>query len=145
MSQSDPWTLGRLLLWTTDHLKQQGAESPRLDAELLLAYARGCQRIELYTAFNDVADDATRSTFRDLVRRRAAGEPVAYLVGKREFYSLSFRVTPDVLIPRPETELLVVRLLDLIRQAAIAQPSIADVGTGSGIIAICAAKHLPDA
>jgi release factor glutamine methyltransferase len=143
----DEWTLGRLLAWTTDYLKQHGAESPRLDAEILLAAARGCQRIELYTSFDELADAATRERFRELVRRRAEGTPVAYLVGHKEFYSLSFRVTPDVLIPRPETELLVVRLLDLAKQrGGDAGPlSIADVGTGSGIIAVCAARSLPNA
>jgi release factor glutamine methyltransferase len=143
----DEWTLGRLLAWTTDYLKQHGSESPRLDAEILLAEARGCQRIELYTAFDEPADEATRERFRELVRRRAEGTPVAYLVGHKEFYSLSFRVTPDVLIPRPETELLVVRLLDLAKRGgtATAPVKIADVGTGSGIIAVCAARGLSDA
>ena len=75
-------------------------------------------RIELYTAFEQVPDEAARSAFRDLVRRRAEGTPVAYLVGQREFYSLSFRVTPDVLIPRPETELLVVTAIDLAKNYA---------------------------
>jgi len=141
------WTIGRLLTWTTEYLKQHGSDTPRLDAEVLLAAARGCQRIALYTAFDQPADEPTRERMRDWVRRRAEGTPVAYLVGHREFYSLSFRVTPDVLIPRPETELLVVRLLDLFknRPAESAGPQIADVGTGSGAIAICAAKHLPAA
>ena len=133
--------------WTTDYLKQHRSQSPRLDAEVLLAQARGCKRIELYTAFDQIADDATRTAFRELVSRRAKGEPVAYLVGKREFFSLSFRVTRDVLIPRPETETLVVRLIDLAKHFATNDqcPRIADVGTGSGIIAICAAKYLPEA
>jgi release factor glutamine methyltransferase len=81
-----------------------------------------------------------------LVRRRSEGTPVAYLVGRREFYSLNFRVTPDVLIPRPETELLVVAALDRAKQASSPNGiKIADVGTGSGIIAICLAKNLPTA
>ena len=102
-----PWTVGRLLQWTADYLKSHGSESPRLDAEVLLAKAMKCQRIELYTAFDDEPSEEVRAAFRELVRRRAEGTPVAYLVGHREFYSLDFRVTPDVLIPRPETELLV--------------------------------------
>jgi len=123
-----------------------GTDNPRLDTEVLLAHARGCQRIELYTRFDEVADDEVRTAFRELVRRRAAGTPVAYLVGHREFYSLSFQVTPDVLIPRPETEFLVLTLLDLVKQSKIAgRPvDVADIGTGSGAIAVCAAKHIKD-
>src|SRR5688572_1833205 len=145
MSQSETWTIGRLLTWTTDYLKQHGSDSPQLDAEVLLAESRGCKRIELYTKFEEVADDSTRTKFRELVKQRAEGKPVAYLVGRREFYSLSFRVTPDVLIPRPETEFVVIALMDLAkgRGDADAPLSIADIGTGSGILAVCAAKLLP--
>jgi release factor glutamine methyltransferase len=154
MSSAEPWTVGRLLEWTAEYLKGHGAESPRLDAEVLLAHALRCQRIELYTTFDDAPADEARTQFRELVRRRAEGTPVAYLTGSREFYSLRFRVTPDVLIPRPETELLVVAVFDLAKAAARglgtsvpSEPgsnlSIADVGTGSGIIAVCLAKHLP--
>ncbi|MEX0819129.1 MAG: peptide chain release factor N(5)-glutamine methyltransferase [Pirellulaceae bacterium] len=146
MSETEAWTVGRLLQWTTDFLKQKDSTSPRLDAEVLLATARNCQRIELYTAFDEQPTEAIRDKFRSLVRRRAEGEPVAYLVGHREFYSLAFQVTRDVLIPRPETELLVVALLDAAKELGVRQSSlsIADVGTGSGIVAICAAKHLPN-
>ena len=118
---------------------------------MLLAAARGCRRIDLYTAYGEEASEAVRTTFREMVRQRAAGTPVAYLVGHNEFYSLEFEVTPDVLIPRPETELLVVALLDHIKEhAASGEPSatkfeIADVGTGSGILAVCAAKYVPSA
>lgn len=172
MLPDEPWTIGRLLSWTVDYLSRHGAENPRLDAEVLLAAARGCRRIDLYAAFGEEAGEETRTTFRELVRRRAAGEPVAYLVGHREFYSLDFEVTPDVLIPRPETELVVVGLLDqvkrrraggsegvgsLLRQGnenagesgqsqKTPDPAgtleIADVGTGSGILAVCAAKYV---
>lgn len=144
MPQTEVWTVGRLLQWTTEYLKGHRSASPRLDAEILLAKALGCRRIELYTAFDTVAEEEPRAAFRELVRRRAEGTPVAYLTGHREFYSLDFAVTPDVLIPRPETELLVVALLDLARDRPSAPPvTIADVGTGSGNIAVCAAKHLP--
>lgn len=147
MASQESWTIGRLLAWTTDFLKQHGAESPRLDAEVLLAHARGCGRIDLYASFDEPASDELRGAFRELVRRRAEGVPVAYLVGRREFFSLPFRVTRDVLIPRPETELLVTALLDRIKQRAqtagesAAPPRVVDVGTGSGVIAICAAKY----
>lgn len=144
MSTNDEWTIGRLLQWTSEYLGQQGGESPRLDAEVLLAEARGCQRIELYTAFDEPASEEVRAAYRELVRRRAEGTPVAYVVGRREFYSHTFRVTPDVLIPRPETEFIVVTLLDLAKRVEGERPiSIADVGTGSGILAICAALHIP--
>ena len=143
----EPWTIGRLLNWTTDFLRDKSAESPRLDAEVLLAHVRGCKRIELYTAFEEPASDELRQKFRELVKQRAGGKPVAYLVGQREFFSLPFEVTPDVLIPRPETELLVVRTLDLAKEPPLAarggELAIADVGTGSGILAVTLAKRLP--
>lgn len=146
MPQTEEWTIGRLLAWTTKFLKERGADSPRLDAELLLAEACGRKRIELYTSFEETPPDAVRTAFRELVRRRAEGTPVAYLLGRREFYSLSFRVTSDVLIPRPETEFLLIRLLDLARKREIDAPvEIVDIGAGSGILAICAAKELPRA
>ena len=116
MSDSEAWTIGRLLQWTADYLKERAAPHPRLDAEILLAAARNCKRIELYTAFDEEPAEGVRTTFRELVRRRAAGEPVAYLVGHREFYSLDFRVSSDVLIPRPETEFVVVALLDTLKE-----------------------------
>lgn len=142
MPQTEAWTTGRLLEWTTSYLKQHGADSPRLDAEVLLAEALGCQRIQLYATFGEVPGEEAKAAFRELVRRRAEGTPVAYLVGRREFYSLAFQVTPDVLIPRPETEFVVMRLIDL-AEPADQEWAIADVGTGSGVIAVCAAKWLP--
>jgi release factor glutamine methyltransferase len=145
MAENEPtaevWTVGRLLTWTTDFLKSKGAESPRLDAEVLLAHARGCRRIELYTAFEEEPSEAVRTAFRELVGKRAKGAPVAYLVGRREFFSLNFEVTPDVLIPRPETETLVVRAIDLAKGIGDSL-QIADVGTGSGIIAVTIAKQV---
>ncbi|QDU95516.1 peptide chain release factor N(5)-glutamine methyltransferase [Lignipirellula cremea] len=169
MATSEPWTVERLLGWTTDYLKKQGAEQPRLEADLLLAHACGCERIELYTQrFKEEPDEAIRTSFRSLVKRRAEGEPTAYLLGRKEFYSLPFRVTADVLIPRPETEYLVMALLDeagkrtaelnplpeeeggvaatAAKKGALAKApafKVIDVGTGSGAIAICAAKYLP--
>ena len=146
MSEPETWTIGRLLQWTTQFLKDRGADSPRLDAEVLLAHALGCPRIALYTRFEEQPSEAVRASFREAVKQRSKGMPVAYLVGQREFYSLPFRVSPDVLIPRPETEFLLIRLLDLAKQQQPAEGetfTVADVGTGSGILAVCAAKHLP--
>jgi len=146
MPETEVWTIGRLLNWTTDYLAEQGSPSARLDTELLLAEACGCERIELYTTFDTPASDRTRLAFRELVQRRAEGTPVAYLLGRRDFYSLTFRVTPAVLIPRPETEQLVVTMLDEVKRLTADNASsplrIADVGTGSGILATCAAHHV---
>ena len=123
MSQPEVWTVGRFLQWTTDYLKQHGSTARGWMPRCCWPSRSGCRRIELYTAFDDVPSEKPRTAFRDLVRQRAAGKPVAYLVGRREFYSLSFRVTPDVLIPRPETELLVVTLFDLAKGRASSEPS----------------------
>ena len=143
-TNTDVWTVGRLLTWTTEWLTARGSDSPRLDAEVLLAFVRGCPRIALYTAFDVPVNDDERARFRGLVKRRGEGEPVAYLVGSREFFSLPFAVNSAVLIPRPETEGLVIRVLDLCQSAG--QPSrIVDVGTGSGAIAVTLAKRLPKA
>lgn len=143
MSTAETWTVGRLLTWTADYLKKSGSSSPRLDAEVLLAHARGCKRIELYTAFDEEPSEQVRAAFREMVRRRADGSPVAYLVGYKEFYSATFEVNPDVLIPRPETEHLVVEALDCAKKLSANSPKleIVDVGTGSGAIAVSVAKH----
>ena len=143
---SDAWTVIRLLKWTTDFFRKRGSESPRLEAEVLLAHALNCTRIELYTAFGTEPNSAQKDSFRDMVKRRGDGVPVAYLVGYREFYSLRLDVNPAVLIPRPETEHVVIEALD--RAKAFAQIPldrplrIVDVGTGSGAIAIAVAKHI---
>ena len=145
-TQSDPWTILRLLQWTTEHLKKSGSPSPRLDAEVLLAHARGCERIVLYTAFAEEPDETVKAKFREVVKRRAQGEPVAYLVGKKEFYSLPFQVSKDCLIPRGETEHIVVECLDRAKPILAAEPTkhlcIVDACTGCGCIAVSVAKHL---
>lgn len=153
-TQSEPWTILRLLQWTTEHLKKSGSPSPRLDAEVLLAEARGCQRIDLYAAFNEEPPESVKAIFRDSIKRRAAGEPVAYIVGKKEFFSLPFHVTAACLIPRGETEHVVIECLDRLKkyqriedavpQPIVSQPigiRIVDVCTGSGCIAITIAKE----
>jgi release factor glutamine methyltransferase len=138
MSETEVWTVGRLLNWTADYLKEQQSESARLDAEVLLAHARNCKRIELYTDYDTECDEKVRASFRSLVKQRATGTPVAYLVGSKEFYSIDFKVTPAVLIPRPETEFIVVTLLDLVKAEYEdrEQVEVLDVGTGSGCIPI---------
>ncbi|QDU41366.1 Release factor glutamine methyltransferase [Maioricimonas rarisocia] len=133
------WTVRRVLEWTTGYLREHGSETPRLEAEVLLAFARNCPRIRLYTDYDEELDESVRGRMRELVRRRAAHEPVAYLVGHREFFSLDFEVTPDVLIPRPDTETMIVAALERARD--MTAPRIADLGTGSGCIAIAMATQ----
>ena len=135
----EPWTVRRVLEWTTGHLKKHGSDTPRLDAEILLAHARGCQRIQLYTQFDEPLNDSVRGIMRELVQRRTKAEPVAYLVGVREFFSLGFRVTRDVLIPRPDTETLVMEVLDAVKGKLA--PKVLDLCTGSGCIAIAVVKN----
>jgi len=142
-STSEPWTVRRILEWTTQYLKQNGSESPRLEAEILLAHARQTPRIKLYTEFEEVLTDAVRAKMRDLVKRRANREPVAYLVGHREFFSLSFEVAPGVFIPRPDTETLVMETLALAK--GMPSPRILELCTGSGCISVSLAVNLPAA
>src|SRR5205823_5049838 len=135
----ESWTVGRLLTWTTDYLKRRGSESPRLDAEVMLAHVLKWQRVQLYTRFAEGVGEGPRGGFRELVRRRAEGAPVAYLVGRKEFYSLAFEVSPAVLIPRPESEFVVVEFLTVLR--GVDSPRAVDVGTGSGCLAVAAAHQ----
>jgi release factor glutamine methyltransferase len=139
VSTEQPWTIGRLLDWTARFLAEKGSESPRLDAEVLLADVLGCERIALYTRYDEEAGEESRQRYRALIRRRVEGCPVAYLVGRKEFFSLRFEVGPAVLIPRPDTECVVIECLRLLR--GIAEPTMVDVGTGSGAIAIAVAKQ----
>jgi release factor glutamine methyltransferase len=139
----DPWTIGKLLAATALYLGKHASESPRLDAEVMLAHVLKCQRVELYTQFDREVGDEPRSAFRELVVKRSRGEPVAYLVGRKEFYSLPLSVTPAVMIPRPESEFVVVEYLELTRH--LDSPRAVDVGTGSGCLAIASAHHQPRA
>ena len=139
----ESWTVARLLEWTTGRFKERGIDSPRLEAEILLACALGIRRIDLYVRHDQIVDDAGRARFRDMVRRRQEGCPTAHIVGKKEFYSLDFAVSPATLIPRPDTELLVDEAL---RQAKpLTDPLIADIGTGTGCVAVALAHRLPKA
>ena len=146
-TKEEPWTVLRLLEWTTDFFQKRDSESPRLDAEILLAHARNCPRIDLYTSFAEVPGEEELVAFREMIRRRGEGTPVAQLVGYREFYSLRFRIDENVLIPRPETEHVVIEAIDAAGQMNIHDRPlrIIDVGTGSGAIAITLATQIPGA
>lgn len=144
-SDDAPWTIGRLVTWTTGHLSRAGVADARLGTELLLARALGCRRIDLYTRFDQVPEAAALDAFRAFVKRAALREPIAYIIGEREFFSLPFRVTRDVLIPRPETETLVERVLDHGKAHTLTAPTILDVGTGSGCIAVALLSQWPGA
>ena len=135
------WTIREVLDWTTQDFAGRGIASPRLDAELLVAKALGTDRVGLYLDLNRPLVDRERSAIRPLVARRREREPVAYILGHRDFYGRRFKVTPDVLIPRPDTETLVEHALECIPEDAPCR--VLDVGTGSGAIAVTIAAERP--
>lgn len=143
VNNDNVWTVRRVLEWTIDYLKSRDCENPRLDAEILLAYARRCKRIQLYTDYDQPMTDQQREMMRSLVKRRAAAEPVAYLVGHREFFSSDFEITRDVFIPRPETETLVMAALEVIKP--LSAPRLLELCTGSACIPVAIAKNHPGA
>jgi len=146
-----PRTALAYLRRATEFLAARGIGTARLDAEVLLASVLATDRIGVYLRFDQPLAPREVDAYRELVRRRAAGEPVAYLIGSREFWSIPLAVTPDVLIPRPETELLVERALAVVAVAGTEPPAaprprrILDLGTGSGALAIALARELPHA
>ncbi|MCB9851057.1 MAG: peptide chain release factor N(5)-glutamine methyltransferase [Phycisphaerales bacterium] len=143
-TQSDTWTIQRLLTWTRTHFTNREVDEPRLSAEILLAKALGCKRIELYAWFDRVPEASQLDTFRDYVKRAANHEPISYLVGSKEFYSLEFEVTPAVLIPRPETEVVVQQTIETVRAAGKPDAVLLDWCTGSGCIAVSLLSNLPE-
>jgi release factor glutamine methyltransferase len=132
-----------VLRLSTTYLGDHGSTSARLDSELLCAQALGLRRLDLYLQFDRPLDEQELSSIRELVRRRGKGEPVAYITGQREFYGRGYAVTPDVLVPRPETETLVERAIATLRDRTTEGARVADLGTGSGCIAITLAAELP--
>lgn len=145
MTTQPAWTIERILKTTHDYFAGKGLDSPRLDAELLLAQVLGVKRVVLYTHFDRPLSDAERDAYRVLVKRRAAFEPVAYILGEREFYGRAFQVQRDVLVPRPETEHLIDEVVAWVKTRELATPRIVDVGVGSGAIAVTLALELPQA
>lgn len=135
------WTIQRVIDWSVSFLREKKIDSARLDVELLLSHTLSCRRIDLYTRFDMRLSESERGSFRDLLRRRHAYEPVAYILGSREFYGREFAVRDGVLIPRPETELLI----DQTRPFLPDKSRVLDIGSGSGCIAVTLAAEAPAA
>lgn len=137
-----PWTILKILRWTTHFFEtKEATATPRLDAELLLAEVLGYERIKLYTHFDRPMADDELAAYRALIKRRVEGEPVAYLLGEKGFWSLDLKVDRRALIPRPETEVLVEEALELIDEDS--DERLVDVGTGTGAIALAIASERP--
>jgi release factor glutamine methyltransferase len=140
----ETWTILKLLKWTTDYFKSHGIEQPRVDAEVLLAHTVGVSRLDLYVLYDRPLEKTELEAFRGLIQRRVRREPVAYIVGKKEFWSMDLQVSRDVLIPRPETETLVEEAVKIIPPEPASEPwKILDLGTGSGAIILALASERP--
>ncbi len=139
------WTILALIRWAHERFEKEGMATPRLDAEVLLAETLATDRVGLYTHFDQPLQPDELARFKELIRRRLRREPVAYILGRKEFWSLPLRVTPEVLIPRPETETLVAEALKILAPADGKDFRILEIGTGSGAISIALAKELPAA
>jgi len=139
----ETWTPLRLINWTKGFLASKGIQSPRLEAERLLSAALGCERIDLYARYDEAVPAETLAVYREMVRRRAAREPTQYILGQTEFRGHLFKTDRRALIPRPESEIIV----ELALEAAGDSPELllADIGTGSGCLAVTAALALPQA
>lgn len=145
---NEPWTTRTLLAWMTGAFRDRGLDSPRLQAEMLLAHVLGCERMRLYMDADREASPAERDALRALVQRALRHEPIQYLVGSEHFFGMRFAVDPRVLIPRPSTETIVQHVLEEARRRASPGGeglAIADVCTGSGCIAVALLRHLPAA
>ncbi|HEY0010037.1 MAG TPA: peptide chain release factor N(5)-glutamine methyltransferase [Tepidisphaeraceae bacterium] len=143
MPQPDgPWTVERVLTWTRGFFERRGIESPRLCAELILAFVLDATRIKLYTDYQRVLSDTELTRLRELVKRAGEDEPIAYLTGRAHFYNLEFDVTRDTLIPRPDSETLVEQSLTLFKHTSgFEAPRVLDLCTGTGCVAIAVAFH----
>ena len=142
MAEGQVWTIGSILKWSEQYFGSHGAETPRLDAEVLLSYLLGQKRIFLYVHFDQPLTAEELARYREMVKRRAAGEPVAYICGEKEFMGLTFKVTPAVLVPQPDTETLVEAAIERLRGKK--SPRVSDICTGSGAIALALAHYLPE-
>lgn len=139
-----PWTILKILQWAAPYFQSRDIDSPRLTAEVFLSHILGLERIDLYARFDQPLSDEELSFLKSLIRRRINREPVAYITGRKEFMGIDLAVTPDVLIPRPETEFLAGAALDVLPDAAVSAPRrVLDIGTGSGAVIIALAHHRP--
>jgi len=145
MTRTNAPTVKSLLAEAVCVLESAGVATPRLDAEVLLAEAMNVRREALISKPDKVLDADVTQRFREFVERRRQREPVAYILGRKEFWSMEFQVSPDVLIPRPDTECLIEHFLNLVKSQPVPAPRILDMGTGSGILAVVAAREIPDA
>ncbi|SHI50711.1 peptide chain release factor N(5)-glutamine methyltransferase [Propionispora hippei] len=136
MEKKHAWTIGTILTWTRQYFQDKGVDNPRLDAEVLLSHILGKDRLYLYVHFDQPLEQRELEAFRAVVKRRVLREPVAYITGCREFMGLAFQVSPAVLIPRPDTEILVETVLAKLAGQNTAAPALLDIGTGSGAIII---------
>lgn len=139
---TETWDIQKVLTWTTQHFESKSIPSARLDAELLLAHILKCKRIELYLKFDQPVETQNLSRYKELIKRRTQLEPVAYILGEKDFYGRTFNVGQGVLVPRPETEHLVEEVLLNKKDEEF---SILDVATGSGCIAATLAAEIPNA
>lgn len=140
---NDVWTIGSLLRWTQQYFSTKGVESPRLDAEVLLSHILQKERIYLYVHFDEPLEGAELARFREMVKQRVKRVPVAYIIGEREFMGLPFKVSPAVLVPRPDTEILVEAVIKELGEKT--DPVFADIGTGSGAIVLSILKNIENA
>ncbi|HYK87571.1 MAG TPA: peptide chain release factor N(5)-glutamine methyltransferase [Acidobacteriota bacterium] len=136
-------TIGAARTWAIHVLEQAGVEPATLTADLLLAFVLGWDRVQVLTRAETQLQPESHARFTELIARRSKGEPLQYLTGEQEFYGLKFRVTPEVLIPRPETEILVEKAIDLAGEVRGRPVRFVDVGTGSGCISVAVAQALP--
>ena len=141
---AERWTIGKILKWTEQYFAEKKIDNPRLDAEVLLSHVLKKERIYLYVHFDEPLEAPELKAYRELVKGRVQHVPVAYLTGCREFMGLSFHVTPAVLIPRPETEILVQIAVERLR-AKEGEKIFADIGTGSGAICLSVLHYVPEA
>ncbi len=134
-------TVLEIINLSTSYLEEKGIESPRTNVEMILSHILKCKRLDLYLSFDKPLQEEELQTVRNYLKRRGNREPLQYILGSVEFYGLEFIVNPDVLIPRPETEVLIENIINIYKSEN--EIKILDIGTRSGIIAVCLAKYLP--